>query len=239
MRYLRSYFHYRHLMFVHSLTHHRRERLRFIGFAAFFVLVAALLYLLLYKAFVFFNSFEIVGEFVIMKLLSTIFFFFFVFLIISNINSIIKWFFSKEDMSMLLASPVSPGDIFFSRGIDALIESSWAFLVLSLPVLLAYYTAMGKLTFMFFPIYMLLIPFVLIPFGVAFILVVVLGRIVSPKIIKNTFSFLSLVMIALLVIALRALQIEKMVRPESFAQLYEYMRFLAVPTHPLIPVHPG
>jgi len=238
MSYILRYFQLRFNMAAHSLTHHTREIVRYSFFLVFFLFVSVFVFFFLYKAFKFFNSFEIVGEFLIIKLLSMIFFIFFIFLILSNINSIIKWFFTKNDLPFVLTNPVSLADVYVTRSIEALFESSWAFLFFSIPVLLAYYLATGRFDFTFLFSCLLLIPFIMIPHGIAFIMVMVLGRILSPKVIKNTFSFLSLMLITVLVVTFRAIQIEKLARPESFAYIYEYMRFLSIPTHPLIPTNP-
>jgi len=208
---------------------------RYMAFTAFFLFVSVCIFLFLYKAFTFFYSFEIVGEFVVIKLVSTVFFVFFIFLVLSNINSIVKWYFTKEDLSFVLSNPLSKLTLFFIRGTEAIFESSWAFILLSFPVLLAYSAATGRMGFPLLFSYLLLVPFVIIPFGIAFILVMILARILSPRIIRNTFSLLSIALIAVIVVVFRALQIEKLAQPESFAHLYEYMRFLAVPTHPLMP----
>ena len=220
------------------MEHHKKEYARYSVFLSFFLFVSIFVFIFLYKTFKFFNSFEIIGEFLIIKLLSTIFFVFFIFLILSNINSIIKWFFTKDDLPFILTNPVSMTEVFFTRSIEALFESSWAFLFFSIPILLSYYTAISRFDVTFFISCLLLIPLTMIPHGIAFIVVMVLGRFLSPRVIKNTFSFLSLILIALLVVAFRAMQIEKLARPESFTYLYEYMRFLSIPTHPLIPTNP-
>ncbi len=238
MKYVKTYLRFRLLMVRHGLRLHGKELWGYVGFLGFFLFVSTSLFLLLLKVFRFFRSFEIVGDLVIMKLLATIFFVFFIFLVLSNINSIVKWFFTKEDLPFVLTNPVSDGAFFVTRSLEALFESSWAFLFFAVPVLLAYYGAVERLTAGAALSFLLLIPFVLIPHGIAFLLVILLSRFLSPRIIKNTFTVLSLLLMGLLITIFRAIQIERLTRPESFAQLYEYMRFLALPSHPFIPTNP-
>jgi ABC-2 type transport system permease protein len=235
---LRTYFCLKATMLRHSINHHRGELIRYGGFMLFFLSVSIGLFFLLYRAFSFFNSFEIVGQLVIVKLLSTIFFVFFMFLLLSNINSVIKWFFNKEDLPFLLTNPVPAADFFRIRVIESLFESSWAFIFFALPVLLAYFLVVSGIGVHFFLACLLLVPFVVIPHSCAVIAVMLLGRYIAPRAIRTTFSVLSLLMIAALVIVFRAIQIEKLARPESFAHVYEYMRFLELPANPLIPVNP-
>jgi ABC-2 type transport system permease protein len=204
---------------------------------AFFLFVGTFMFVFLFKAFRFFQSFDLVGEILIGKLLALIFFVFFMFLVLSNINGVIKWFLTNEDLPFLLTNPVSTSTIFFTRSIEALFESSWAFLFFSIPVLLAYYTALAKFKPLFLLSILLLLPYAVIPYGLAFMVVVLLARFLSPKIIKRTFSFLFVLLSAALVITFRAMEIEKLARPESFAYVYDYMRYLSIPAHPLLPTH--
>jgi len=224
-------------MVRHGLALRRAQIARGAFLPAFFLVVGIFMFVFLFKAFRFFQSFDLVGEILIGKLLALIFFIFFMFLVLSNINGVIKWFLTNEDLPFLLTNPVSTSTIFFTRSIEALLESSWAFLFFSIPVLLAYYTALFKFKPAFLLSILLLLPYALIPYGIAFMVVLILTRFLSPKVIKRAFSFLFVLLSAALIITFRAMEIEKLARPESFAYVYEYMRYLSVPAHPLLPTY--
>lgn len=237
MSHLLQYFRFRFTMVRHGLAGRGTQIAQGMVLPAFFLCVAVFMFVFLFKAFRFFQSFDLVGEILIGRLLALIFFIFFIFLVLSNINGVIKWFLTNEDLPFLLTSPVSTSSIFFARSIEALLESSWAFLFFSIPVLLAYYTALFKFKPAFLLSILLLLPYALIPYGIGFIVVMVLARFLSPKVIKRAFSFLFVLLSAALVITFRAMEIEKLARPESFAYVYDYMRYLSVPAHPLLPTH--
>ena len=224
-------------MVRHGLALRRAQIARGAFLPAFFLVVGIFMFVFLFKAFRFFQSFDLVGEILIGKLLALIFFIFFMFLVLSNINGVIKWFLTNEDLPFLLTNPVSTSTIFFTRSIEALLESSWAFLFFSIPVLLAYYTALFKFKPAFLLSILLLLPYALIPYGIAFMVVLILTRFLSPKVIKRAFSFLFVLLSAALIITFRAMEIEKLARPESFAYVYDYMRYLSIPAHPLLPTH--
>ena len=114
-----------------AIAQQTKKPVKSIVVPGFFLAIALFIFIVLYKAFVFFQTFDLFGEILIMKLLALIFFIFFLFLILSNVNSIVKWFLTKEDLPFLLTSPVSSTTIFFARSLEALIESSWAFLFFS------------------------------------------------------------------------------------------------------------
>ncbi len=237
MSHFLRYFGFRFKMVRHGFTMRRTQIAKGAVLPAFFLFVAVFMFVFLFKAFRFFQSFDLVGEILIGKLLALIFFIFFIFLVLSNINGVIKWFLTNEDLPFLLTNPVSTSTIFFARSIEAVLESSWAFLFFSIPVLLAYYTALFKFKLVFLLSIFLLLPYALIPYGVGFIVVMVLARFLSPKVIKRAFSFLFVLLSAALVITFRTMEIEKLARPESFAYVYDYMRYLSIPAHPLLPTH--
>jgi ABC-2 type transport system permease protein len=233
----RQYFTHRLLMVRHSLSFRRGRLARSALLPGFFLFVGCFMFWFLYKAFHFFQSFDLIGEILIGRLLALIFFIFFLFLILSNINSVIKWFLTSDDLPFLLSNPVSTSTIFVTRTVEALVESSWAFFFFSIPVLLAYYTALFKFKLVFLLSILLLVPYVLIPYGIAFLLVILLARFLSPKLIKRMFSLVFVFLSAALVIIFRAMEIEKLAQPESFAYVYDYMRYLSIPAHPLMPTN--
>lgn len=237
MNYFRAYLRMRLQSARNALRAHRQGILRRLMFPAFFVFVSLILFACLYHAFKFFNSFELIGDFLTLRLLSLIFFIFFLFLILSSINSTVKWFLSGDDLPFLLTSPIPTSSLFFIRSAEAIIESSWAFLFFSIPVLMAYYAALFPFRPVFLLSILLLFPFALTAYAIAFLAVMLLARFLSPHIIRRTFSAMFLMLAVALVITFRAMEIEKLARPEAFAYLYDYMRYLAVPTHPLLPSH--
>jgi ABC-2 type transport system permease protein len=237
MNHFLRYFLFRSKMVRHGLGVRKTHIARGVLLPTFFVGVGVVMFLFLFKAFRFFQSFDLVGEILIGKLLALIFFIFFIFLVLSNINGVIKWFLTNEDLPFLLTNPVSTSTIFFARSIEAVLESSWAFLFFSIPVLLAYYTALFKFKAALLLSIFLLMPYALIPYGLGFMVVMILARFLSPKVIKRAFSLLFVLLSAALVITFRAMEIEKLARPESFAYVYDYMRYLSIPAHPLLPTH--
>ena len=167
MSHFLSYFGFRLKMVRHGFSMRRTEIAKGTLLPAFFLFVGVFMFVFLFKAFRFFQSFDLIGEILIGKLLALIFFIFFIFLVLSNINGVIKWFLANEDLPFLLTNPVSTSTIFFTRSIEALLESSWAFLFFSIPVLLAYYTALAKFKPAFLLSILLLLPYALIPYGIA------------------------------------------------------------------------
>ena len=112
MTHFLQYFGFRFKMVRHGFTMRRAQIAKGAVVPAFFLFVAVFMFVFLFKAFRFFQSFDLVGEILIGKLLALIFFIFFIFLVLSNINGVIKWFLTNEDLPFLLTNPVSTSSSF-------------------------------------------------------------------------------------------------------------------------------
>lgn len=107
---------------------------------------AVVLVLLLYSAYRFFYDFifkyvaslQEIGFLLIDRLVSTGFLAFFVMLVISSFVAAIATMFRSEETEFLFSTPLSELDLFISRFIDTIVYSSWAILVMALPILTAY-----------------------------------------------------------------------------------------------------
>lgn len=101
---------------------------------------------LLYTAYRFFHDLifsyiaevEDIGILLIDRLVSTGFLAFFLMLIVSSFIAAIAVMFRSDETEYLLSTPVTDLELFTSRFADTVMYSSWAILVMALPMLLAY-----------------------------------------------------------------------------------------------------
>ncbi len=101
---------------------------------------------LLFSAYVFFYNFifkyvarlEELGFLLIDRLVSTGFLAFFVMLVISGFIAAIATMFRSDETEFIFSTPVSEMELFASKFIDTVVYSSWAILVMALPILAAY-----------------------------------------------------------------------------------------------------
>jgi ABC-2 type transport system permease protein len=107
---------------------------------------AVVLAALLYSAYSFFYGFvftyvaslQEIGFLLIDRLVSTGFLAFFVMLVISSFIAAIATMFRSEETEYLFSTPVSELTLFASRFVDTFLYSSWAILVMAVPILYAY-----------------------------------------------------------------------------------------------------
>ena len=181
------------------------------------------------------NSFEIVGPILMEKLLFLIFLTFFIMLIFSNIITSLSTFYLSNDLVLLFSNPVQLSSIFSSKFIATVFQSSWTIVFFGLPIFLAYGIVMKSPWYFYPSIPFLLIPFLVIPAGIGIMIIMVLVRIYPVKRIKEITFFLTIAFAAVLVIYFRSLQPERLVNPEGFSLLGDYLTFLRGPSSPYLP----
>lgn len=106
---------------------------------------------LLYAAYLFFRDgvfayvagLEEIGYLLMDRLVSTGFMAFFILLVVSGFIAAIAVMFRSDETEYLFSTPVSALALFTSRFVDTTVYSSWAVLVMALPLLLAYARARG------------------------------------------------------------------------------------------------
>ncbi len=193
------------------------------------------IFIVFYRVLVYFQGTEIVGDILIKKLLSMIFLTFFSFLVFSNIVTAFSTYFLSDDLNLLIASPVSISSIYFSRFVETTINSSWMVLGFGLPVFLAYGVVHNSSIFYYLWLIMLLVLFLLIPAGLGIILTMLLVQVFPARRTQDVLFLLSIFFIAAIYLLFRILQPEKLVDPESFNSLMEYLAVLKTPDSTFLP----
>jgi len=199
--------------------------------AAFWVLVLAICVYFIDT----FNQVELFGPILLRKALSMMLLSFSGLLFFSNIITALSSYFLSDDMQLLQALPVSQRRMFYLRAVDTVAGSSWMILIFGLPVLLAYGAVHGG-----GPLYYLiafggllayLIPPAALGIGVACLLV----RGFSARRIRELMTLVSAVFLIGLVMLLRGLQPERLVDPEAFETLAEFIAVVRTPDASWLP----
>jgi ABC-2 type transport system permease protein len=187
------------------------------------------------RVLLYFRSVELFGDLLASKLMSMMLLTFFSILLFSNIISSLSTFFLAEDLDLFLSRPVSPDRLYYARLAETLTHSSWMVLLFGLPVFLAYGSAY-RVSFSYYLILTCaLIPFLIIPAALGTLFSLVLVNIFPARRTKDILFLLSIFFAISLYFLLRFLQPERLVNPESFAGLVEYITALNAPSSPFLP----
>ena len=174
-------------LWLSVLTDRSREALaRVISTAVVLLALLYSAYRLFYDIiFTYIASLREIGFLLIDRLVSTGFMAFFLMLVISSFVAAISIMFRSDETEYLFSTPVSELELFTSRYIDTVASSSWAIMVMAVPILVAYarVRGFGIIEYILSGLFLLL-PFILIAtaLGAGLALATMsLSRRVSPR----------------------------------------------------------
>ena len=201
--------------------------------------LAAAFWVLTFWAFqrvlLYFRSVELFGDLLASNLMGMILLTFLSILLFSNIISALSTLFLAADLNLFLARPVSFDRLYYARLAETMAHSSWMVLLFGLPVFLAY----GWVYQVSFKFYLVLgcalVPFLIIPAALGTLFSIFLMNIFPARRTKDILFLLSLFFAIGLYFLLRFLQPERLVNPEAFAGLVEYVTALNAPSSPFLP----
>jgi len=223
-----------------SLSHHLGEQSIRARLKLTFLVVLALgfwlfTFLVFQKVLVYFHSVELFGDLLNSRLLSMMLLTFFSILLFSNLISSLSTFFLSEDLNLILSRPVPLDDIYYARLTETLVYSSWMVVLFALPVFLAYGWVYGA-SWKYYAVFVGgLGPFLLIPSALGVLLAMFLVNIFPARRTKDILFLLTIFLLIGIYFLFRFLQPERLVNPDSFASLVEYMTALNAPSWPFSP----
>jgi len=201
------------------------------------ILFWVVLFFLFYRVLLYFSSQEIIGDILARHLLAMVFLIFFSLLIFSHIITALSNLYLSQDLELCHSSPARLTDIFLSRSFYTVIDSSWMLFVFGLPVMMAY----GFVYHAGFNYYLSLIyvslPLVIIAAGSGIMLIMVLVRFFPAQRARDVIMFLSLILIVVLYLLFRFLRPERLVNPDTFTSVAQYLGALKAPDSPYLPSH--
>ena len=211
---------------------------RLLRFAVFFtigVLFWCGTFLIFFRVLCYFSSIEVIGSLLASKLLSMIFLTFFSLLIFSNVITALSNYFLSDDLQLLNSLPMSLGSLYTGRFIENIVNSSWTILFFSFPVFLAYGLVYSASLFYYLTLIGVIIPFLLISAAMGTVVILLLVYIFPARRLKDIILITSILLVMGVFLFIRFLQPERLVDPERFYLVMDYITDLKVPTSPLIP----
>jgi ABC-2 type transport system permease protein len=187
------------------------------------------------RVLLYFRSVELFGDLLASKLMGMMLLTFFSILLFSNVISSLSTFFLAEDLNLFLARPVSLDRLYYARLAETMTHSSWMVLLFGLPVFLAYGWVYRAPFNFYLVLACALIPFLIIPAALSTLFSMVLVNIFPARRTKDILFLLSIFFAISLYFLLRFLQPERLVNPEAFAGLVEYVNALNTPSSPFLP----
>ena len=213
------------------------SKIKIITLACAVFLFWLVLFAVFYKVLLYFSSQEMIGDTLARHLLSMVILIFFSLLIFSHIVSGLSNLYLAQDLGLCHASPATLTEVFLSRSVYTVVDSSWMLIVFGLPVMLAY-----GVVYHASPAYYLNLPYVSFPLimiaaGLGILVIMVLVRFFPAQRARDIVFFLSIVLIIGLYLLFRFLRPERLVNPDSFMSIAQYLGALRAPDSPYLPSH--
>ncbi|MBI4829742.1 MAG: hypothetical protein HY804_13225 [Nitrospinae bacterium] len=205
--------------------------------AALGALFAAGDYWFFHRILTYFNTLPVdVGEILVIQMLNLLCLTFFSMLVFSNVITSISTMFLSRDLDLLVSSPIPTRQLFLSRYVGTLINSSWMAALFMIPALCAF----GEVAYAPYGYYALMLallpPFLLIPACAGTLVTMLLMRYFPARRAHQILSFVGMIFIAGLVMVIRFMEPEKYLgRKVSDEAIIGFVESLKAPDYPWLP----
>ncbi len=194
-----------------------------------------LIYVAIYRLLRSLRLVEEVGPLLAAKLLALGLLVFLGILLLSNLIAALSSFFLSRDLPALRAAPVDWLALYTARLTETLVSSSWMVVLMLLPILAAY-----ERVYHGGPVFLVvalgaIVPFLIIPAAVGSAITLVLVRLFPARRSKDILGIIAVGAVGLLVLLLRLLRPERLVNPEAYRNLVDFLAALRGPSSPWLP----
>jgi ABC-2 type transport system permease protein len=176
-------------------------------------------YLLFHNGFRFLANLPGVGALVVERMLYLFFAFLFVMLVFSNMIIGYAALYKSQETQWLLTLPVPAYEVFRWKLIETAVLASWAFLFLSAPMIVAYGGDRHAGPLFYIKVFLLFLPFTLIPAAVGSGIVLLVTRYLHRRIFKLALFAMGTIMLIVCAV---------LVKPISAAELQESQMITAL-----------
>ena len=180
-------------------------------------------------------SYAELGDYLIRIGLSWLFLTFLSFLAFSGVVAALSTFFLSDDLRLVLAAPGAPRRLFTARFARTVVQAGWMVVVFLLPVLSG--IAFAKCAPLSFVITAMatVVPFVIIPVALGAAITLLLVNVFPARRARDILMLMGLVFAISIVVLLRFLQPERLLRVESMPEVTDFFAQLQSPITPLLP----
>ncbi|MFW6084852.1 MAG: putative ABC transporter permease subunit, partial [Gemmatimonadota bacterium] len=156
-------------------------------------------------------------------------------LLLSNLIASLSSFFLSRDLPAIRATPVDWLSLYTARLLETTASSSWMVVLVLLPVVAAYARVYGGGLGFLAVVFASVVPFLLIPAAVGSALTLLLVRVFPARRARDVLAVTGIAAAALLVFVLRTLRPERLVDPEAYRNLVDFLAVLRAPASPWLP----
>ena len=199
------------------------------------ILFWALIFGVVWRMLLYFRNTQGIGDLLAAKLLGLALLTFLGILLLSNVINSLSTFFLSQDLELLMASPTDSLKLYGARLFETIVGSSWMVALLAVPLFLAYGFAFRADASFYLLAVAVMVPFLVLPAVVGVAVTLTLVNVFPARRTKDLLALFGLFAAAGLVALFRFLRPERLVRPEEFRDLVDFMAVLRTPSSVWLP----
>jgi ABC-2 type transport system permease protein len=180
-------------------------------------------------------GYEEFGDYLLRLGLSWLFLTFLAFLAFSGVVTALSTFFLADDLRLLMGAPVSAGRLFMARFTRTVGQASWMVIFFMAPILVAVGVASCAPPGFYLTAALAVVPFVVIPVAIGAGITLVLVNVLPARRARDLLMLTSLLFAAAIVLTLRFIQPERLMRVENLPDVTDFFATLQSPITPLLP----
>jgi ABC-2 type transport system permease protein len=180
-------------------------------------------------------QYEELGDYLLRLGLSWLFLTFLSFLAFSGVVTALSIFFLSEDLRLLLAAPVAARRLFHARFLRTVGQASWMVVVFLGPVLAGIGAGRCAPVTFYVAAVLTLVPFAVIPVALGTGVTLLLVNVFPARRARDILMLMGLIFAASLILLMRFIQPEQLMRVESLPDLTGFFATLQSPVTPLLP----
>jgi ABC-2 type transport system permease protein len=180
-------------------------------------------------------AYDELGDYLIRIGLSWLFLTFLSFLAFSGVVASLSTFFLSDDLRLILTAPVAPRRLFLARFSRTAVQAGWMVVAFLLPVLAGIGVAKCAPWSFILTATLTVIPFIVIPVAAGSLVTLVLVNVFPARRARDILMLMGLVFAMSLVLLLRFLQPERLLRVESMPEVTSFFATLQSPVTPMLP----
>ena len=180
-------------------------------------------------------GYEEFGDYLLRLGLSWLFLTFLAFLAFSGVVTALSTFFLADDLRLLMGAPVSAGRLFMARFTRTVGQASWMVIFFMAPILVAVGVASCAQPWFYLTAALAVVPFVVIPVAIGAGMTLLLVNVLPARRARDLLMLTSLLFAAAIVLTLRFIQPERLMRVENLPDVTDFFATLQSPITPLLP----
>jgi ABC-2 type transport system permease protein len=196
-----------------------------------------LMFILSSRVLLYFQSQEVIGDILAHHLLAMVLLTFFSLLVFSHIITALSNLYLSRDLELCHASPARLEELFLSRAVYTMVDSSWMVIVFGLPIMMAYAFVYRPGPGYYLSLIHLGLATAMIAAGMGILFTMILVSIFPAQRTRDIVMLLSIFGIVALYFMFRFLRPERLVDPEAFFSVMQYVSALKAPDSVYLPTH--